>query len=127
MGAGSAEGATMELPSIQHEYAERRRRACALMEAQRLDALLVLAGPTLHYFTGLPVARGGSRPWVLLLPRRAPPTLIVHAGRQFEVRALGDIADVRIYTRLSHLPLAELTQAIGEAGVRKGRIGAELG
>jgi Xaa-Pro aminopeptidase len=115
------------IDSLAHEYPERVGRARALMAQAGHDALLLFTGPNLSYFSGMPTGRSGSRPFIYLLPRAGDPVLIVHDGRQFEARALTGIADIRTYSRLSRLPLETLLGALGDRGLLRGRIGAELG
>jgi len=119
-----------ELGSLRDEYPQRIARARELMEEGGLDALLLFTGPNLVYFTGatgMLGGRSGSRPFIYLLPRQGEPTLIVHDGRQFEARALTDVADIRTYPRLSRLPLETVLGAIEDHNLKQGRIGAELG
>jgi Xaa-Pro aminopeptidase len=53
--------------------------------------------------------------------------MIVHAGREFESRAFTQVRNIRTYSRLSNLPLAEVLAVISDLGLAEGRIGAELG
>jgi Xaa-Pro aminopeptidase len=117
----------MALTPLSEEYSARLARAREVMEESRLDALFLLTGPNLVYFSGMPCGRSGSRPFIYLLPRRGSPVLVVHAGRQFEARALGATDDVRTYDRLSQLPLATVTGVFEDLGVTQARIGAEMG
>ena len=106
----------------------RRERARERMDESDLDALLLTGGPNLSYFaeaSGMLGAGSGSRPMCYLLPREGTPTLIVH---EFLAAGIGDEGcDLRTYERLSSLPVAELREALAEAGVSGGRIGVEYG
>lgn len=111
------------------EQRERINRARDLMERHNIDAFLLLTGANLVYFsgaTGMLGGRSGSRPFILILPRKGDPTLIVQGGRQYESRALTCIEDIRIYSRLSQLPLETVMEVIEENHLYKGRIGMEL-
>jgi Xaa-Pro aminopeptidase len=111
------------------EIQQRVRRARERMETEGLDALLLLTGPNLAYFAG-PInalgGRSGSRPLVLLLPRRGEPTLIVQDGPQFLARTYSWVQDLRTYSRLSRLPIDSLLQAMRDHGLQKSRLGVEL-
>jgi Xaa-Pro aminopeptidase len=112
---------------MREEYPLRIERARALMQEQGLDALFLCTGPNLMYFTGMPCGRSGSRPFAYLLPRRGEPLLIVHQARQREARRCTEVADVRTYSRLSHLPIQEVRRGLEEHGLQQGRLAAELG
>ena len=116
-----------EYGSLTDEYPRRIQRMRALMEEHRIDALLLLTGPNLVYFTGMPCGRSGSRPYFYLLSRKATPILIVHTGRQYEARAFTDVEDVRTYTQLSRIPIDTILGAIDDLDLRGERIGLELG
>jgi Xaa-Pro dipeptidase len=109
------------------EYPARIERARSLMAEQGIDALLLLTGPNLMYFTGMPYGRSGSRPFVYVLPADGNPTLIVQNGRQFETHVFTGVGDIRTYSRLSHLPLTVIQGALEDRGLPHGRIGVELG
>jgi Xaa-Pro dipeptidase len=109
------------------EYPARIERARSLMTEQAIDALLLLTGPNLVYFTGMPCGRSGSRPFVYVLPADGKPTLIVQDGRQFETHAFTGVGDIRTYSGLSHLPLTVIQGALEDRGLLHGRIGVELG
>lgn len=80
-----------------HEYQQRLEHARALLRAQRLDALLITAGTSLRYFTG--VAWGASERLVgMLLTAQGDPILICPG---FEAGSLAAVlripADVRLW------------------------------
>jgi peptide/nickel transport system ATP-binding protein len=93
-----------------------------------LDGLLLLNSTNLVYLSGYPaVERTLARPHYLLVPRQGNPVFLVHEGRAAEARKYGWIDDVRTYHELSVAPLAELGRIFLDLGVRRGRIGCELG
>jgi Xaa-Pro aminopeptidase len=93
-----------------------------------LDGLLLLNSTNLVYLSGYPaVERTLARPHYLLVPRQGSPVFLVHEGRAAEARKYGWIDDVRTYHELSVAPLAELGRLFLDLGVRRGRIGCELG
>jgi Xaa-Pro dipeptidase len=115
------------LTPLTGEYPARIERARSLMAEHAIDALLLLTGPNLVYFTGMPCGRSGSRPFVYVLPADGEPTLIVQDGRQFETHVFTGVGDIRTYSRLSHLPLTVIQGALEDRGLMRGRIGVELG
>jgi Xaa-Pro aminopeptidase len=112
--------------SLTHEYPERIRRAQTLMANQGLDALLLLTGANLTYFTGLPFSRSGSRPFFGIVPRSGNLVLIVQDGRIYETKTYCPDAEVRTYAQLSHVPLAEIDHALTDLRLKSSRIGAAM-
>jgi len=112
----------------QEEYETRVRRARALMEAHRLDALLVTQWSTYVYFTGhrSPQKPGDKiRPYMFLLPRDGEPAIFVMPFEEGHVRMTSWFQDVRLYQLLRHNET--LADAIREKGLAGARIGSELG
>jgi Xaa-Pro aminopeptidase len=118
----------LETPFPREEYVARVARVQAEMARQGLDGLVLTAGPNLTYLSGYPSpVRAAARPFILVLPQAGDPILIVHTGRELEAQGYSWIADIRTYSRLSHAPLEEMTQALQDTGLQAGRVGAELG
>ena len=110
------------------EFSNRLEGARSGMAESRIDALLVGTGVNLQYFCGYPSpTQSSSRPFLLLLPRRGNPALIIHAGRQYEADRFSWARDIRAYDRLSHLPAEILDEVIRERGLQGGVIGLEWG
>lgn len=97
------------------EYAARLERARVLTATLGADALLVGAGASLRYFTGLPWG-ATERLVALLLPRRGRPIMICPA---FELGSLqADLkieADIRLWQEHDS-PAALVGQALAEIG-----------
>jgi Xaa-Pro dipeptidase len=68
------------------EYLDRLERAQRLLDAIDADALLVTAGTSLRYFTGIPWG-ATERLVAMLLPRRGEPTMICPAFEEGSLRA----------------------------------------
>jgi Xaa-Pro aminopeptidase len=106
----------------------RLDRARTAMAREGLNALLLLNSTNLVYLSGYPaVERTLARPHYLVVPQHGNPAFLVHEGRAAEARKYGWIQDVRTYHRLSVAPLTELSRLFADLGVRRGRIGCELG
>jgi Xaa-Pro dipeptidase len=79
------------------EYEARHARARSLMAAIGADALIIGAGPSLRYFTGVAWAPT-ERLVALLLPRRGSPVMICPAFELGSLEAsLAISADVRLW------------------------------
>ncbi|MCU1492056.1 MAG: family metallopeptidase [Acidimicrobiaceae bacterium] len=92
-----------------------------------LDALLLLSGPNLSYFSGYPsVERTPARPFFLLVPEHGDLALVVHSGRAFEARRFSWVGDVRVYTRLGVPPAEELGRLLLDRGLGDSAVGMEL-
>ncbi len=118
----------LENPFPPEEYRARLARVQAEMDRQSLDGLLLTSGPNLTYLSGYPSpARAASRPFLLVVPQVGAPTFIVHTGRELEAQGYSWISDIRTFHRLSHAPLDVVIEALRDAGIQSGRVGAELG
>ena len=104
-------------PVSEREYGERIERARALMRAQGVDALLVTAGASLRYFTGIPW-RATERLVALLLPLDCEPLLVCPS---FEEGSLDAVLELPAGKRLweeHEDPHARVAQAMADAGAR---------
>lgn len=71
------------------EYEARIERARAAMAEQKLDAIMVTSQPNLPYFSGaeLPIAwESPTRPWHLIIPRKADPIAVIPYSGEREWR-----------------------------------------
>ena len=97
------------------EYEQRHEAARARMAAIGADALIIGAGPSLRYFTG--VAWGATERLVaLVLPRRGGAVMICPAFEQGSLQAsLAVQADIRLWEE-DESPYALTTAAVREVG-----------
>lgn len=117
------------------EYEERFGRLRAEMDARKLDAVLVTAKENVLYFSGLETVGWDSkhRPVGCLLPRdREQPILVIPESLAYVAEATSWIEDVRLWGGFKRKgiptdPVHAIAAAIEEAGIKKGRIGFELG
>jgi Xaa-Pro aminopeptidase len=115
-------------PFERDEYLTRVARVREEMARIGLDGLLLTSGPNLTYLSGYPSPlRAGSRPFIFVLPQVGSPILIVHTGRELEARGYSWVDDIRTYHALSRAPLPEIREALQDAGLMQGQVGAELG
>lgn len=118
----------LETPFPREEYDARVARVRAEMAHRGIDGLLLTAGPNLTYLTSYPSpVRALARPFIFILPQAGYPIFIVHTGRELEAQGYSWVEDIRTFHALSQAPLPDIVAALGDAGLTRGRIGAELG
>jgi Xaa-Pro aminopeptidase len=121
---------TAEYPMFSRTEMDRRyARAREAMAARGIDALLVTGEENFQYFTGgsasLALHYSNTRPSVLILPLERDP-IIVTQSKHYIVAATY-VADFREYVDLLQFPHGLVVDALEGAGLRHGRVGAELG
>jgi Xaa-Pro aminopeptidase len=98
------------------------------MRDRELDAILVVGGVNLSYFSGFAgLERSMARAMLYLCPREGQPVLIAHTFRKNLIEAHSWVSQFRYFTRLSQAPVATLQETLREWGMNRGRIGMELG
>jgi Xaa-Pro aminopeptidase len=98
------------------------------MAREELDALLLVNSLNLVYLAGYQSSvLTLARPFFLVVPRRGEPVLLVQRGRRPEALRRAWIGEVRTYEALSVAPVPELLGIVSDLGLRRARIGAELG
>ena len=116
------------MPITADERQGRLDRARALMDAARVEAVVLGGGTSLTYFTG--AAWGNSeRLMALVLPARGEPFAVVPAFEEERVReqlAAGPIrsVDLRLWQE-DEDPCARLVQGLNDRGISGGRLGIE--
>ena len=118
---------TPEFPRA--EYEVRWRRARELMGRAGLDALLVTSEANYRYLSGHHSAfwLSKARPMMLLLPREPPPILFLTTNQLPQAAFMSPVQDIRSWDGFMAEAIPVLADAIREAGLGRGRIGAELG
>lgn len=100
-----------------HEYQQRLERARALMRAHGMDALLIGAGASLRYFTGVPWG-ASERLVALLLTASGSPLLVCPAFEEGSLDAVLSIpAEKRLWEEHED-PHALVAQAMRERGAK---------
>ncbi len=109
------------------EYVARCTRVREAMSESGLDGLLLSEGGDFTYFTGGTRDFSFSRPTLFLLPVESDPIAIVQRfpseNREREIW----VNDIRVYDSMLGVPFDILLEAMADAKMTKGRIGAELG
>jgi Xaa-Pro dipeptidase len=116
-------------PISGEERLARQEKARSLMEANDLDAILLMEGTSLNYFAGIRWW-GGERLFVMVLPAKGTAFYVCPAfeeGRAREQIAQspeGAQADVRIWQE-DESPYQRLAQGLKDRNVLAGKIGIE--
>ncbi len=111
------------------ERQARQDRARQLMTENALDAILLMEGTSLRYFTGVRWW-GGERTFALVLPAKGAAFYVCPAfeeGRAREQLANapdGNQADVRVWQE-DESPYQRIAQGLKERGIASGKIGIE--
>ena len=116
-------------PITREERQERQERARRLMSENALDAMLLMEGTSLKYFTGMHWW-GGERLFALVLPAKGAAFYVCPAfeeGRAREQLANapeGERPDVRVWQE-DESPYQRVAQGLKERGLSGGKLGIE--
>jgi Xaa-Pro dipeptidase len=116
-------------PITRDERAGRQERARELMSENALDAVVLMEGTSLRYFTGVRWW-GGERLFALVLPAKGAAFCVCPAfeeGRAREQLANapdGEHADLRVWQEDEN-PYQLVAQGLKERGIATGRVGIE--
>src|SRR5437016_1693372 len=116
-------------PISSEERQARQEKARALMEGNELDAILLMEGTSLNYFSGIRWW-GGERMFAMVLPAKGEAFYVCPAFE--EGRAREQIAktsdekqaDVRIWQEDEN-PYQRLAQGLHDRGMLTGKVGVE--
>jgi Xaa-Pro aminopeptidase len=116
-------------PITRDERQARQQRARQLMSENSLDAIILMEGTSLKYFTGIRWW-GGERPFALVLPAKGAPFYVCpyfEEGRAHEQIANapdGDNPDLRTWQEDEN-PYQLVAQGLKDRGIATGRLGME--
>lgn len=116
-------------PITVKEREERQERARQLIKASELDAILLMPGTSLEYFTGIQWS-GGERMFAMVLPARGEAFFVCPAfeqGRAREQIAASPQAqapDIRLWQE-DESPYERLRQGLADRSLSTGRLGIE--
>ena len=117
------------VPITRQERAARLERARTLMSGNSLDAILLMEGSSLRYFTGIRWW-GDERLFALVLPAKGNAFYVCPAFEEGRAReqiaqsADGTQADVRTWQE-DESPYQRVAQGLKERGISTGRLGIE--
>lgn len=106
------------------ERLRRRERAQALLQEHGLSAMLLEAGDSLLYFTGVRWGRS-ERPLLYLLPARGAPVLVAPAFEDNTLRERAGDALPRLLWHEHESPYPRLAEALRAADSAPGPIGVD--
>ena len=116
-------------PITREERAQRQERARQLMAENSLDAILLMEGTSLKYFTGIHWW-GGERTFAFVLPAKGSAFYVCPAFEEGRAREQianapdGTNPDVRIWQE-NESPYQRIAQGLQERGIAGGKIGIE--
>ena len=116
-------------PITVDERRERQERARKLMSQNALDAIVLMAGTSLQYFSGIRWW-GGERTFALVLPAKGGAFYVCPAFEEGRAREQianspdGAQADVRVWQE-DDSPYQRIAQGLKERGIAAGKLGIE--
>src|ERR1700691_6057265 len=117
------------VPITQEERLARQVNACRLMEANHLDAIVLMEGTSLEYFSGIRWW-GGERFFAMILPAKGAAFYVcpafeeARAGEQMAKAPEGQHADLRVWQE-DEDPYQRVAQGLKDRGIASGTIGLE--
>ena len=116
-------------PITKEERQQRQDRARKLMAENSLDAIVLMEGTSLRYFTGIRWW-GGERTFVLILPAKSAAFYVCPAFEEGRAREQianapdGAQPDVRVWQE-DESPYQRIAQGLSERGIAGGKLGIE--
>ena len=116
-------------PITLEERRARQERARKLMSENALDAIVLMEGTSLRYFTGIRWW-GGERTFALVLPAKGAAFYVCPAFEEGRAREQianapdGAQADVRVWQE-DESPYQRIAQGLKERGIASGKLGIE--
>jgi len=111
-------------PISVNERMDRIAKARQLMEAKEIDALLLEAGTTLEYFTGVRWSQS-DRVAAAVIPARGEIAYVCPTFEEARLREMMTIGDAVRTWEEHESPFQQIAQALADLGIRSGRIGVE--
>lgn len=116
-------------PITPEERSDRQQKARHLMETNHLDAILMMEGTSLDYFTGIHWW-GGERMFAMVLPAKGAAFYVCPAFEEGRAREQiskapdNEHADVRIWQE-DESPHQRVAQGLNDRGIATGTLGIE--
>lgn len=112
------------VPITTQERKQRIEKAQQLMQQKNIKAIVLDAGTSMDYFTGVSWW-GSERPMVVVIPFKGDPRYICPAFEEDRLKELISLGkDVFIWQE-DESPYKQIAAAISDAGIRSGNIGIE--
>ncbi len=118
--------------AFSREEMERRyARARELMARRGIDALFITNEENFQYFAGttgtLALHYSNTRPAIFILPLEGDPIILSGKIITQSLEVSCHVKDLRGYTNIIDFPHELALEALRDAGLKNGRVGAELG
>jgi Xaa-Pro dipeptidase len=116
-------------PITREERHDRQERARQLMRENALDAILLMEGTSLQYFTGIRWW-GGERTFALVLPAKGAAFYVCpgfeegRAREQIKSAPEGERPDIRIWQE-DESPYQRIAEGLKDRGIASGKLGLE--
>jgi len=116
-------------PITREERRERQERARQLMSENGLDAIVLMEGTSLRYFSGIRWW-GGERAFALVLPAKGAAFYVCPAFEEGRAREQlsnapdAEQADVRVWQE-DESPYQRIAQGLKDRGIASGKVGIE--
>ena len=116
-------------PITREERRERQERARQLMSENGLDAIVLMEGTSLRYFSGIRWW-GGERAFALVLPAKGAAFYVCPAFEEGRAREQlsnapdAEQADVRVWQE-DQSPYQRIAQGLKDRGIASGKVGIE--
>lgn len=116
-------------PITREERQERQERARKLMSENGLDAIVMMEGTSLRYFTGIRWW-GGERMFAIVLPAKGSAFYVCPAFEEGRAREQianapdGSTPDVRVWQE-NESPYERVAEGLRDKGLHSGKIGVE--
>jgi Xaa-Pro dipeptidase len=116
-------------PITVDERRQRQERACRLMTENRIDAIVLMAGTSLQYFSGIRWW-GGERMFALVLPAKGAAFYVCPAFEEGRAREQlsnspdGQHPDLRVWQE-DESPYQRIAQGLKDRDIAGGQIGIE--
>jgi Xaa-Pro dipeptidase len=116
-------------PITRDERRQRQEKARRLMDANQMDAILLMEGTSLSYFTGIHWW-GGERLFAMVLPAKGAAFYVCPAFEEGRAREQianapeGEKVDVRTWQE-DESPYQRVAQGLKDRGIATGRVGLE--
>ncbi len=116
-------------PITREERQQRQESARHLMSENGLDAIVLMEGTSLRYFTGMR-RWGGERTFALILPAKGASFYVCPAFEEGRAREQmsnapnGESPDIRVWQEDEN-PYQRIAQGLKERGIASGKLGIE--
>jgi len=112
------------------EYGTRIGKLAARMRQSGLDGVLLTADSNIDYFSGFRHHAPWTlfaRPFFQIISADGRSALLTHTFLEPEMRRTSAVEDIRTFTASGDAPVAQVREIMSDLGIRRGKLGMELG